>query len=83
MQAQSRPHHSVLSLIRQLASAGSYRLATINNESRDLNRYRIDTFRAIHVTDLRGLAKQLLSAGVEVPASGPVSASMCTPYGSG
>ena len=140
MQAQSQPHHSVLSLIRQLASAGSYRLATINNESRELNRYRIDTFRlrdmfaaffsscylgvrkpdariyeialdvmqaqpaislfvddreenvegaralglhTIHVTDLRGLAKQLLSAGVEVPASGPVSARMCTPYGSG
>jgi FMN phosphatase YigB (HAD superfamily) len=37
----------------------------------------------IHVTDLRGLAKQLLSAGVEVPTSGPVSARMCTPYGSG
>ena len=122
MQAQSQPHGSVLSLIRSLASAGSYRLATINNESRALNRYRIDTFRlrdlfsaffsscylgvrkpaariyeialdvmqaapttslfvddreenvegaralgihAIHVTDLRGLAEQLMQAGVE------------------
>ena len=45
MQAQSQPHGSVLSLIRRLASAGSCRLATINNESRALNRYRIDTFR--------------------------------------
>lgn len=133
MQAQSQPHGSVLSLIRHLASAGSYKLATINNESRELNRYRIDTFRlrdifsaffsscylgvrkpdariyeialdvmqaepatslfvddreenvdgaralgihAIHVTDLRGLAEQLIHAGVEVPMSGPVSARM-------
>lgn len=45
MQAQSRPHASVLRLIRRIASTGSYRLATINNESRELNRYRIDTFR--------------------------------------
>lgn len=45
MQEQSRPHASVLSLARRLASAGSYRLATINNESRELNRHRIDTFR--------------------------------------
>ena len=45
MQAQSQPHGSVLSLIGSLASAGSYRLATINNESRALNRYRLDTFR--------------------------------------
>jgi len=44
MQAQSQPHPSVLSLIH-LASEGSYKLATINNESRELNRYRIDTFR--------------------------------------
>jgi putative hydrolase of the HAD superfamily len=133
MQAQSQPHDSVLSLLRNLASAGSYRLATINNESRELNRYRIDTFRlrdifcaffsscylgvrkpdariyeialdvmqaepatslfvddrvenvegarglgmhTIHVTDLRGLAEQLLNAGVEVPTPGPVSARM-------
>jgi putative hydrolase of the HAD superfamily len=131
MQAQSQAHGSVLSLIRRLASAGSCSLATINNESRALNRYRIDTFRlgdlfsaffsscylgvrkpgaliyeialdvmqaapatslflddreenvegaravgihAIHVTDLRGLAEQLMHAGVEVPLSASVSA---------
>lgn len=45
MLAQSQPHASVLGLIRRLASARSYRLATINNESRELNRHRIDTFR--------------------------------------
>ena len=45
MQAQSQPLAAGLSLIRRLASTGSYRLATINNESRELNRHRIDTFR--------------------------------------
>ncbi|MBP7778848.1 MAG: HAD family phosphatase [Acidobacteria bacterium] len=44
MQAQSRPHPSSLSLIRRLASENLYRLAAINNESRELNRYRIDAF---------------------------------------
>lgn len=45
IRAQSQPHGSNLSLLRGLASGGRQRLATINNESRDLNRYRIDTFR--------------------------------------
>jgi putative hydrolase of the HAD superfamily len=44
MYAQSQPNEPVLSLVRRLAATGAYRLATINNESRDLNRYRIDTF---------------------------------------
>jgi putative hydrolase of the HAD superfamily len=44
MYAQSRPHESVLGLVRSLASTRTYRLAAINNESRELNRYRIDTF---------------------------------------
>jgi putative hydrolase of the HAD superfamily len=45
MRQQSQPHPSSLRLIRSLALEGSYRLATINNESRELNRHRIDTFR--------------------------------------
>ena len=44
MQAQSAPHGSVLRLLRRLASAHSHTLATINNESRALNRHRLDTF---------------------------------------
>lgn len=44
MRARSQPDRSVLSLLRDIASAGSYKLATINNESREMNRYRIDTF---------------------------------------
>jgi len=44
MHAQSRPYEPVLILVRSLAAAKRYRLAAINNESRELNRYRIDTF---------------------------------------
>lgn len=44
MYAQSQPNDPVLSLVRNLAAARVCRLATINNESRELNRYRIDTF---------------------------------------
>jgi putative hydrolase of the HAD superfamily len=44
MYAQSRADESVLRLVRTLAAAKAYRLATINNESRELNRYRIHTF---------------------------------------
>jgi putative hydrolase of the HAD superfamily len=44
MQSRSQPHSASLGVIGRLASNGRYRLATINNESRELNRYRIDTF---------------------------------------
>ena len=45
MEAQSQPHGAVLDLLRRIAAETSYVLATINNESRELNRYRIATFR--------------------------------------
>lgn len=44
IRSRSRPHPSSLSLIRRLGAEGTYRLAAINNESRELNRYRIDRF---------------------------------------
>jgi putative hydrolase of the HAD superfamily len=44
MRSRSQPHRASVSVIGRLASNGLYRLATINNESRELNRYRIDTF---------------------------------------
>lgn len=44
MRARSQPYHSVLTLLREYASRGAHKLATINNESREMNRYRIDTF---------------------------------------
>lgn len=44
MRSRSQPHSASLSAIGRLASDGLYRLATINNESREINRYCIDTF---------------------------------------
>ena len=44
MRSRSQPHSASLSAIGRLASNGLYRLATINNESREMNRYRLDTF---------------------------------------
>jgi putative hydrolase of the HAD superfamily len=40
----SQPHREVLALAETLAKSGRYFMATINNESRDLNLYRIQTF---------------------------------------
>jgi putative hydrolase of the HAD superfamily len=40
----SQPHHEVLAVAEQLAKSGKYLMATINNESKDLNQYRIQTF---------------------------------------
>lgn len=44
MQSRSQPHRASLSVIARLASGRRCRLATINNESREMNGYRIDTF---------------------------------------
>ena len=40
----SQPHREVLALAEQLAKSGKYLMATINNESKELNQYRIQTF---------------------------------------
>jgi len=40
----SQPHREVLALAEQLAKSGKYFMATINNESKELNLYRIQTF---------------------------------------
>ena len=45
MYSLSQPLPDTLALARQIAASGNYRMATINNESRELNRYRIDTFK--------------------------------------
>ena len=44
MYSLSQPLPETLALARQIAASGKYRMATINNESRELNRYRIDTY---------------------------------------
>ncbi len=44
MYALSKPHPEVIDLARKLTQSGRYQMATINNESRELNQYRIETF---------------------------------------
>lgn len=44
MYSQSRAFDSTLIILEKLAANKKYRLATINNESRELNAYRIETF---------------------------------------
>jgi putative hydrolase of the HAD superfamily len=40
----SQPHREVLALAEELTRSGKYLMGTINNESRELNLYRIQTF---------------------------------------
>ena len=44
MESQSQPHAHSIEVLQRLKAQGKYTLATINNESRYLNRYRIRTF---------------------------------------
>jgi len=52
MLAQSRPFPGTIDLARALARTGRYRLMTINNESAELNQYRLEQFglRDIFIT---------------------------------
>lgn len=47
MFSRSQPKAEVLSLVRKLAVSGQYLMATLNNESRELNLYRIEKFDLI------------------------------------
>jgi putative hydrolase of the HAD superfamily len=63
----SRPDRAALDLARKLADSGRYFMATINNESRDLNLYRIQHF------DLRGIFSLFVSScfvGLRKPEEG-------------
>ena len=44
MFSRSRPHRDMLALVERLRDAGAHRLATLNNESRELNEFRIRSF---------------------------------------
>ncbi len=44
IRAQSRPYVDVIAVARALAASGRYRLMTLNNESAELNAYRIRHF---------------------------------------
>jgi putative hydrolase of the HAD superfamily len=48
----SQPIDGTLDLAKQLAASGKYRMATINNESRELNLFRIQKFGLREVFDL-------------------------------
>lgn len=61
MRSRSQTYSASLSVIARLVSDGRYRLATINNESREMNRYRIDTFGLDQI--VLGVLQLLLSRG--------------------
>jgi putative hydrolase of the HAD superfamily len=44
MHTQSVPNTAVLAFAAELSSSGKYLMATLNNESRELNQFRIDRF---------------------------------------
>jgi putative hydrolase of the HAD superfamily len=44
MWAQSQPYPESLAMVAELARSKQYLLATLNNESRELNEYRIERF---------------------------------------
>lgn len=50
MHSESRPLPDALDIVRRLA--GRYLLATLNNESRELNQYRIETFDLGEIFDV-------------------------------
>lgn len=49
MYSLSQPFPETLALARSIAASGKYRMATINNESREMNRYRIDTYQLAEI----------------------------------
>jgi len=64
MLAQSKPYPDTLQLMERASSSGKYLLATLNNESLELNAYRIQSF------GLRGIFKLFMSScylGVRKP----------------
>lgn len=44
MYSLSQPDHEALAFAQRLANSGKYLMGTINNESRELNQYRIENF---------------------------------------
>lgn len=45
MYAQSRPYRDMIELIRSIKACHRLKVVAVNNEGRELNAYRIDTFR--------------------------------------
>jgi putative hydrolase of the HAD superfamily len=51
IRAQSTPNAAAIDVARDLRAGRRYRLATLNNESRELNEYRIRTFGLVELFD--------------------------------
>jgi putative hydrolase of the HAD superfamily len=51
VRAQSQPNPPAIATARALRASGRYRLATLNNESRELNEFRIRTFGLSEIFD--------------------------------
>ena len=51
MLAESRPDEATIALARRLADTGKFRMMTLNNESDELNRYRIEKFGLDEIFD--------------------------------
>ncbi|HWR52901.1 MAG TPA: HAD family phosphatase [Bryobacteraceae bacterium] len=64
MWEQSRPYPEALEFLAELAQSRKYLLATLNNESRELNQYRI---RRFHLTDYFTLFFSSCFLGVRKP----------------
>lgn len=45
IQAESQPHPEALAVLDEVVATGRYRVFALNNESRELNNYRIETFQ--------------------------------------
>ena len=52
MYSLSKPDSAVLEIARRLAASGKYLMGTINNESKELNAYRIENFGLREIFDL-------------------------------
>jgi putative hydrolase of the HAD superfamily len=63
----SRPKQDVLVLARALANSGKYLMSTLNNESKELNLYRIQTF---HLREIFKLFVSSCFAGLRKPEAG-------------
>ena len=64
MLAQSQPYPEALAFIAELARSGQYFLATLNNESKELNDYRIERF---HLRDYFALFFSSCFLGIRKP----------------
>jgi len=63
----SRPKTDVLDLARGLAQSGKFLMSTLNNESRELNLYRIQTF---HLREIFSLFISSCYVGMRKPEAG-------------